>query len=76
LDASGGAVFLKSLDAAKGALNRAAASTQPLSRFAFLKTKQTSARLIAHSRHAAYAQTNLVVNNDAARSRSLVTENW
>jgi hypothetical protein len=33
LDASGGSVFLNLLDAAKGALIRAAASTQPLDVF-------------------------------------------
>jgi hypothetical protein len=38
LDASGGSVFLNLLDAAKGALIRAAASTQPLCRRRFLKT--------------------------------------
>jgi len=35
LDASGGSVFLNLLGAAEGALIRAAASTQPLSRIAF-----------------------------------------
>ena len=35
LDASGGSVFLNLLDAAEGALIRAAASTQPLYCFAF-----------------------------------------
>src|SRR6266849_2931209 len=42
LDASGGGVFLNLFGAAKGALNRAAASTQPLGGIAILFDKISS----------------------------------